>query len=238
MQNRPATKPGQPDAYVFIVTYGRSGSTLLQNMLNGIPGYQIRGENNNALLHLARSWRAVAQSSQMRALHRSKRETDPTHPWFGAEKVNPHAYGQALANTFIRTVLRPGPGVRVSGFKEIRFHNHPESFRAYLNFIRQFFPQARFVFNTRNHDSVARSGWWADKEPDEVRRILEAAETLFTGYQKAFPDCCLAMHYDDYVGQPEAFRPLFEFLGEPYEAQMVEQVLGTRLDHLKTSGSG
>ena len=30
-------------SYVFICTYGRSGSTLLQGVLNSIPGYLIRG---------------------------------------------------------------------------------------------------------------------------------------------------------------------------------------------------
>jgi hypothetical protein len=33
-----------PD-HLFIVTYGRSGSTLLQGILNSTPGVLIRGEN-------------------------------------------------------------------------------------------------------------------------------------------------------------------------------------------------
>ena len=42
-----------PDlGYIFIVTYGRSGSTLLQGILNSIPGYLVRGENRQALRHL------------------------------------------------------------------------------------------------------------------------------------------------------------------------------------------
>ncbi len=45
---------GAPEGlgYLFIVTYGRSGSTLLQGILNSIPGYLIRGENRAALFHL------------------------------------------------------------------------------------------------------------------------------------------------------------------------------------------
>jgi hypothetical protein len=37
---------------VFIVTYGRSGSTLLQSMLQTIPGIHLSGENYGALLKL------------------------------------------------------------------------------------------------------------------------------------------------------------------------------------------
>ena len=35
-----------------MVTYGRSGSTLLMGLLNTLPGYLIRGENRDALHHL------------------------------------------------------------------------------------------------------------------------------------------------------------------------------------------
>ena len=31
--------------YVFVMTYGRSGSTLLMGILNSIPGWLLRGEN-------------------------------------------------------------------------------------------------------------------------------------------------------------------------------------------------
>jgi hypothetical protein len=37
---------------IFVVTYGRSGSTLLQGVLNGIPGFLIRGENKDIVGHL------------------------------------------------------------------------------------------------------------------------------------------------------------------------------------------
>ena len=47
------------EGFVFVVTYGRSGSTLLQNVLNTIPGYCIRGENANTLAHLAKACHAV-----------------------------------------------------------------------------------------------------------------------------------------------------------------------------------
>ena len=48
---------------VFVITYGRSGSTLLQNMFNALPGYVLRGENNNILSSLVQSWEALRQFS-------------------------------------------------------------------------------------------------------------------------------------------------------------------------------
>ena len=45
--------------YVFVVTYGRSGSTLVQGLLNAFPRVLVRGENDLYLLDL---YRALAGS--------------------------------------------------------------------------------------------------------------------------------------------------------------------------------
>jgi hypothetical protein len=41
---------GDDLGYVFVMTYGRSGSTLLMGLLNTIPGYLVRGENDDGML--------------------------------------------------------------------------------------------------------------------------------------------------------------------------------------------
>jgi sulfotransferase family protein len=221
------------DGFVFIVTYGRSGSTLLQNLINSIDGYQIRGENNNMLFHMARAWMAVNGSEEMRGMRFSGKTSDQTHPWFGAECVDPDALGAQLANTFTRAILQPAKNTRVSGFKEIRFHTNKAYFDRFLNFIHQFFPKSRFIFNTRDHDAVAKSGWWAKQDPAHVKQVLGEAESLFDAYAKQYPDRVYQLHYDEYVGRPDKLRPLFKFLGEPFDRDMVETVMATRLDHLR-----
>jgi len=226
------------EGFLFIVTYGRSGSTMLQNLVNSIPGYEIRGENNNALYPLSRSYWAIMESEPMTALRRAGKPSEQTHPWFGGEKVFPKAYGRMLAQTFVKMVLKPSEGTRVSGFKEIRFHNQPEHFRAYLDYITEFFPNARFLFNTRDHASVAKSGWWTKRSPEHVDKVLTEAESLFDAYIASAPERCIRLHYDDYVGKPEAMRPLFDFLGEPFDEEMVGRVMGQRLDHLKKGPKG
>lgn len=218
--------------YVFVVTYGRSGSTLLQNLLNSIPGYCIRGENAGTLSHLARAWQMVDDEEAMRGARASGVATDTTHPWYGAELMRPAVYGRALADVFAREILHLPKGVKVAGFKEIRYHIQPWLFRPSLQFLRAFFPQARFIFNTRNHDAVAKSGWWAEIPKATVLAKLVEAETLFDAWIANHPSRCLKLHYDDYVGQPEALRPLFDFLREPFDAAQVASVLDQRLTHL------
>lgn len=224
---------GPQGGYVFIVTYGRSGSTLLQNLLNSLPGYCIRGENNNVLMHLARAWEAVETSEPMKGMRLKGEVSGPSHPWFGAENVGPDDFGRGLANQFVRDVLQPDPGTRVAGLKEIRFHIDPRGFETCLDFIHRFFPRARFLFNTRNHGPVTRSGWWADQPPGEVFKVLQAAEKLYGDYIWKYPERCCRVHYDDYVQDAGALEEMFTFLDEPFDPDLVERVKGQRLDHMK-----
>lgn len=222
----------QPEGgYLFLVTWGRSGSTLLQNLLNSIDGYCIRGENNNVLADLARAWVAVAEAEPMRGRRQSGQPSGPDHPWYGAELVAPEKLGLALANVFARDVLNLPPGTRVGGFKEIRYHlAQPEPMKL-IRFMAEFFPKARFLVNTRSHAATMKSGWWATMPPETVERQLRGAEALFDRIAREFPDRTLRLHYEDYVGQPEALRPLHDFLGEPFDAARVAAVMDNRLTH-------
>ena len=225
---------GMADSYVFVVTYGRSGSTLLQNVLNSIPGYCIRGENADTLGLLALAWHAVETEEPMRGARSSGRKTEAGEPWYGAEKVKPALYGQSLARVFNREVLNLPQGTRVGGFKEIRFGRQTAQFRPKMQFLRRFFPNARFIFNTRDHASVAKSGWWKDMPADKVKATLTASETMFDSWMATCPELCLKMHYDDYTGQPEAMRRLFTFLGESFDLDRVSEVMDRQVMHMKT----
>lgn len=223
-----------PQASVFIVTYGRSGSTLLQNCLNALPGYLIRGENENLLAPLARAWDVMRHSEQQAKMHREGTGRLPSDPWFGYHDCDPAAFGAALAESFTRTVLRPEAETRVIGFKEIRWHNDPQLFPVMLDFLRAHFPRARILFNTRDHARVARSGWWKWMDPEQVARQLAQADRLYADYAARHPEDCLMLRYDDYVTGAEAWRPLFDFLQEPFAPDLVTRVLARKLTHLQS----
>lgn len=239
------------EGYVFVITYGRSGSTLLQNVLNAIDGYCIRGENLNVLYPLFRAIRRVevGQDFSWRRDELGKPEQDrhpraqeilglPIDPWYGAELFDPHEFGQALCDAFVRTGLNLPQGTRVGGFKEIRFGEDITAFDAYLDMLRTHFPAARFIMHTRNHDAVLRSGWWVRKSRLKSRRLLTRLDQCFAAYADAHSDCCFMLHYNDYRDNLDALEPLFAFLNEPFDTAMVEKVLSRELVHLKTSKTG
>ncbi len=89
--------------YVFIVTYGRSGSTLLQKIIGKAPGFCIAGENKDALFGLYDSCRSVAYAKR----HFGRPVTTSDNPWYGAERLDPVQYVGKLSELFVNEIIKP-----------------------------------------------------------------------------------------------------------------------------------
>ncbi len=214
--------------YLVVLTYGRSGSTLLQGLLNSIPGYLIRGENRQVLRHLWEADRTLRQErqKQQRWLARNApgEELPPTHAFYGIDGY-PRRKALRLARRYaVQTLFRPEPETRVAGFKEIRWAE-PDA-AEFVGWLREVFPGVRFVVNTRNLDDVAKSAWWAD-DP-EARGRLAAAEERLLAIGDDLGEAAYRVHYDDYVGRPDELAGLFSWLGEDFDRQAVADVMDVR----------
>jgi hypothetical protein len=207
--------------YVFIITYGRSGSTLLMGLLNSLPGFCLRGENGNALYGLFETHRRLAAAQQATVKNSEK----PTHPWFGLNRVDLAAVRNGMRKVFTDTVLCPEPEHRVIGFKEIRFSEaEVPLFAEYIEFIRDTFPGCKIIFNHRNLANVAASGWWKG-----MPAALEKLE-LMEGRFNAVPASDWAHHfsYDAFIADPDYAKELMAFLGQPYDGAAMRRVIATR----------
>jgi len=214
--------------HVFIVTYGRSGSTLLQRVLQSIDGYFIRGENNHTLYPLYLAWRRAYEAR----FEFGKNQHGETNPWYGADAIRPAEFGAKVCQAFLEEIIRPPETARVVGFKEIRFHEAGDDlFEPYLDFIHSNFANSKFVFNMRGWENVSKSSWWATMKPERVRAIIEGCDALYTAYAAKYPERCHMMHYEDHAGNPDAYAGLFEFLGEPFDRAKVADLIETRLEH-------
>ena len=71
--------------YTFVVTYGRSGSTLLMGVLNSIPGYCLRGENYGTFIHTYRAFGALRASKTKFGAT----ALESTSPLYGADQIRP-----------------------------------------------------------------------------------------------------------------------------------------------------
>jgi hypothetical protein len=240
------------EGHVFIVAFGRSGSTLTQKLLNALPGYCIRGENANALANLCRTailLRREPVYGQLRALElagpggqaewqgRPIERRDwfanmgrPDHPWYGIEAVDATAFARDLFEVFARTVLRPPEGTRVAGCKEIRWATEPAIFHESLDLVSAAFPGTRFIFQNRDFEHVRRSSFWKEADAGAVKAMWDTHERLTAEYL-ARRDNGFRLDHRVFREGPDALGPLFSFLGEPFDRPLVETVLETRLTH-------
>ena len=216
--NRDAGEP----TYLFIVTYGRSGSTLLQGILSSAPGVMIRGENGG-LLHDLLHLHETATGHRDRLA--SSAPLPSRHPWWGIDGYRDAAAFRVFRQLLLDTVLRPEPGCTIVGFKEIDWVRDGDVTRLpeLLEFTRAVFPGARFVLNTRNLDDVAASKWWA-RRPDALGE-LQAMEAAFVDALSAYGDDVYRVHYDDYVADPTLLRGLFDWLGITWDEARVRSVM-------------
>lgn len=203
--------------YLFLVTYGRSGSTLLMGLLNTLPGYCIRGENQGVLYDL---FQYHSKAVEAREKHRQDTPLTTRSPWYGIDAYPDDLAAARLRQLVVDTLLRPEPGTRVTGFKEIRWWMpKPVEF---LDFLESVFPAARFLLNTRNLDDVATSGWF--REQPDARAKLEQVEQRLRDTVGRRRDRGYHVHYDDYVADPAVLRGMYEWLGEPFDPEQVAQV--------------
>ena len=215
------------DGCVFIVTYGRSGSTLLQRIMQTIPGMCFRGENSGTLDMLFQS----AKRASATRYEFGQWKLPPQHPWHGADLIYPDKYSKALAQVFIDEIINPGPEQRWVGFKEIRYHELGIDFFPLLDWINETFPNPYFLFNTRNLDDVVKSAWWAEEEKTEVIKSLEQMDKRFMLYHRKRPDRCFINNYAQLIDNPKSIKPFFRKMGLRFDSRKVRQIMQERLTH-------
>ena len=207
--------------YLFIFTYGRSGSTLLMGLLNSLPHYCIRGENNNVLYRIFAAYSALVSARAAGAKNSEK----STHPWFGLAHTQPERFADGMIGSFIDHVLCPEPHHRVIGFKEIRFSEaESPDFDGYIDFVRARFPGCRIIFNHRTLDTVAASKWWSTMP--QARQKLQVMEDRFN--QVVSNGDVFHFHYDRIDTGLDHIRELFTFLGEAFDEDSIRAVLAIK----------
>lgn len=207
--------------YVFIITYGRSGSTLLMNLINSCEGCCIKGENNGALYSIYECYNKIIDAQ----CNHGKNSDRPTSPWRGITDVDAQGFGRKLANSFVDEVINPGRNDFLCGFKEIRFScRDVPDLQGYVRFLYEFFPGTQIIFNHRRLENVAASKWWA-KVPDAAS-MLKAMDERFNDFEES--PTVFHFYYDRAVVDVGHVRDMCKFLNIPYSESAVREVFGQR----------
>ena len=218
--------------FVFIIAYGRSGSTLLQKIIGSVDGFHIVGENNNLLYGLLASYHSAVEAKQSGG---SQTRDKPGDPWRGIDLLDLRRYGQRLAEVFVEEVLQPPLGAKAVGFKETSYIDQLDTFEQHLDYMRDLFVPAFLIFNKRNivdtTNSINRKWGSLGADIDEFKKKLQTFDDKAYIYAARHPTDTLVVNYDQYIRDPDNLKPLFALLGEPFDRPKIEQILSVRLDH-------
>lgn len=211
--------------HLVIVSYGRTGSTLLQGVLNAIDGVLVRGENNDVFRSL---WEANQKLVEAKASHGGY-SFFPNHAWFGMATFNDQQWMNGmrqLAQGFLRGTDPGQEWVKCLGFKEVRFVSLGRELGSYLAFLEELLPNCGFLLNTRRHEEVLKSGFWKGTSQKVGMAKLQAMEDAFHEFALKRANC-FEIPYSALNLESQRLRDMHEFLGAEFDEQRIKQVLNT-----------
>jgi hypothetical protein len=187
--------------FVFVVTYGRSGSTLLQGVLNVLPQTIIRGENGMYALEL---FQAHRRATGFAAAHASHRPRKVQSAFYGAHLVTDQRLAVQERSLMLAMLLPRNARRRARrvGFKEVAWHRiAAEDTEAFFDWFELVFPEARYVLNTRKIEDAVTSGFWRSRDPEEalaaMHRVIEIQDYL----RSTRPERVLETRYEVITGE-------------------------------------
>lgn len=217
--------------HVFLISYGRTGSTLLMALLSNHAGVLVRGENNMLMAHFQRAYDALQSKYDPVA-------TVTSSPYFGGHLYNDAAL-VPLFREFVEKFLAGDRNIdefRVLGFKEAHYDGRiwtddPEADQKNprfdnniiireLAFLKKLFPDCLFVFNTRDPSDVIRSDF------NSGRRIERFAGLNALYHEMARAHDGLVVDYSDIADFGPQTQRVFERLGLKWDQKIVTDTLG------------
>ena len=226
------TQPPTP-RFVFVVTYGRSGSTLTQGMLNTLPRTLVRGENN---LYLLPMFRAYASLESFKDKFGGPGAAKASSAFYGLREVDLDAFAVSVRQLVQQQLLgdvAPSDIDRL-GFKEVLWHRiKPEEWSDFFGFMDLAFDEPRYVLNRRDVTMTSTSGFWQKKEPGVAEQQINRVRRLQDFLRESRADRCVdtqfeAMTSDDEAIAAEQLRRLAEFVTGSCDDDLLAALFATR----------
>jgi hypothetical protein len=219
--------------YVFVVTYGRSGSTLTQGMLNALPRTLVRGENNLFLLPIFRSWSGLRV---FQAKFAGGGNPKTTSAFYGLHELDMAGFAAGVGELVRVQLLGSTPPEDVDrlGFKEVLWHRiKPREWEEFFVFMDLAFDNPLYVLNQRDVEMASTSGFWRSRKPgvavQQINRIRKLQEFL----RETRRERCYDTHFEVTTGEDRdaaaaSMRGLAEFVTGSCDDDLLERMMALR----------
>jgi hypothetical protein len=226
------TQPPTP-RFVFVVTYGRSGSTLTQGMLNTLPRTLVRGENNLYLLPIFRAYNGL---ETFKNKFGGPGAAKASSAFYGLREVDLDAFAASVRQLVQQQLLGDVAVSNVDrlGFKEVLWHRiKPKEWSDFFGFMDLAFDEPLYVLNRRDVAMTSTSGFWQKKEPGVAEQQISRVRRLQDFLRDSRADRCVdtefeAMTSDDQAVAAEQLRRLAEFVTGSCDDDLLAALFATR----------
>ena len=213
----------------YVVTYGRSGSTLITGYLSRLPGFDIRGENFLFPMHGYFAEKAVLES---RKKPYGGRESQ-AHPWYGTQLFNGNRFREDFTRAMLNQLYPNTYIPRTIGFKEIRYWRFvkKEDFAPLLDWLRSLREPGAVVFMFRDLDKVMSSAWWANLEPEQAEKSrirLQKFEDQCREYHAANPESSIIVTYEEFTTSADMPKRICDFFGVEFDESVWRDTLNSK----------
>lgn len=206
---------------VFIVGVGRSGTTLLQSVLNSQRRVSVLGENPLAL----RIFQGFYELSHYKSSLDAKYSSRPDSPWWGLDRISLQRLARLFHFLMVSHLRAKMCFVKVSGMKEIRWFE----IKGALEGAHLIFPEAKFLFINRDIGGVASSGWWRNNP--KAFELVEQGQKYYRQKADALGKQAFWVEYEELVGDAKTAQEVFQFLRVNANEERYKDALTTRLHH-------
>jgi hypothetical protein len=229
----PRALPEYYERPIFVVGHRKTGTTLVQELLDGHPQLAVLpGESNHFNTFLPRDPERVGVDAQRWWMLRLV--TPSGIPPFWALGREPDAYAAFTARLLGFVAANPGrdvlgmaaaalgDGDRTAWVEKTPGHEHR------LEQILEAYPQARFIHLVRDPRSVAAAIVRLDRATDRRTDVVDLGLTIRRSFETAQPgDRYLVLRYEDLVTDPEpAMRRVADFAGVEWSDSLLVPTVG------------
>lgn len=234
----PKASQDPPFDYVFVVTYGRSGSTLVQGLLNALPRTVCRGENGMYPVHLYRAAEAGVSFGEGKLASReawTRLARRPYSAFYGVHLLRMERFVESareLMTDLMVGRMRRGRLDRI-GFKEVLWHEiAPDETEGFFAWFEACFPGARYLLNTRNIADVTASGFWLRTPQSEAERAIHRVMEIQDHLRTTRPDRVYDVRFEEVTSKEPGvaesqLRGLAEFVTGSCTPDVLAALLAT-----------